>query len=55
MQSKKEKNDVRVKTGFYETTYIFTNKMAVVEYRNETIKIVNAKCHDITLVRMIWL
>ena len=36
MQSKKEKNDVSVKTGFYETTYMFTNDIVVVEYQNVT-------------------
>ena len=36
MQWKKEKNDVREKTGSYETTYMFTNDSVVVEYQNVT-------------------
>ena len=36
MQWKKEKNDVSEKTGFYETTYMFTNDSVVVEYQNVT-------------------
>ena len=36
MQWKKEKNDVSEKTGFYETTYMFTSDSVVVEYQNVT-------------------